>query len=340
MTARNPGEHRDPLAGTVTPLGEDRRPPAGPIAVLPTSVTGSARDALEAAVRDAGGQVAELSSDTAGIVWLGGPASDLENILSEHSAIGWVQFPMAGVEPYAPLFERFAGADLPVFTSAKGSFAEPVAEHAVALTLAVLRQIPEKSSATSWAEVKQGISLYGRNVLIVGAGGIAHEVMRLIAPYEPRITIVRRSAGDVAGAERTVTSDQLDEVLPDADVVILAAAATASTSRLLSAERIAALKPTAAIVNIARGSLIDTDALIAALESGHLWGAGLDVTDPEPLPDGHPLWSAPRTVVTSHCADTPEMVEPLLALRVRENVAALLAGDGRFVGVVDAGSGY
>jgi phosphoglycerate dehydrogenase-like enzyme len=84
---------------------------------------------------------------------------------------------------------------------------------------------------------------------------------------------------------------------------------------------------------------VDSLALDASLRSGHLWGAGLDVTDPEPLPDGHPLWTAPRCVITSHCADTPEMVEPLLAERVKLNVAAFL-GDGRFVGVVDPAAGY
>jgi phosphoglycerate dehydrogenase-like enzyme len=84
---------------------------------------------------------------------------------------------------------------------------------------------------------------------------------------------------------------------------------------------------------------VDSDALAAALGAGHLAGAGLDVTDPEPLPDGHPLWSAPRCVITSHSADTREMVEPLLAERLRLNVEALL-GDSAFIGVVDPAAGY
>jgi phosphoglycerate dehydrogenase-like enzyme len=99
------------------------------------------------------------------------------------------------------------------------------------------------------------------------------------------------------------------------------------------------MKPSAVLVNIARGTLVDSMALADALHAGHLAGAGLDVTDPEPLPDGHPLWSAPRCVITSHAADTPDMVEPLLADRVRHNVGALL-GDGAFVGIVDPGAGY
>jgi phosphoglycerate dehydrogenase-like enzyme len=132
---------------------------------------------------------------------------------------------------------------------------------------------------------------------------------------------------------------ELDDVLPDADVLILAAAATAETAHLIGQKQLALLKPSAALVNIARGSLVDQEALVAALTSGHLAGAGLDVTTPEPLPDAHPLWSAPRVVITSHSADTPEMTEPLLAERIRANVAALM-GDGGFVGRVDPAAGY
>jgi len=163
---------------------------------------------------------------------------------------------------------------------------------------------------------------------------------KAIAVGEVRVTVVRRSGGPLPGAHRTVLVDELDSVLPEADVVIVAAAATSETRHLLGTRELAAMKADAALINIARGPLIDTDALVDALNRGHLWGAGLDVTDPEPLPDGHPLWDAPRVVITSHCADTPEMTEPLLAERVALNVAALVSGSGRFVGVVDPALGY
>ncbi len=250
-----------------------------------------------------------------------------------------MQLPWAGVDAFASTLKRFAGSSGPLWTSAKGSYSEPVAEHALALTLAVLRGLPEKARATSWAPVKVGTSLYGRHVLVVGAGGIAVEVMRLFAPFEVEFTIVRRSADPLPGAQRTVPVADLLSVLPDADVVILAAAATDETAQLIGATELAAMKANAALINIARGALVDQEALLASLNSGHLAGAGIDVTDPEPLPDGHPLWQAPRCIVTGHTADTPEMTEPLLAERVRRNVEALL-GDGRFVGVVDPAAGY
>jgi len=331
---RSPGQHRDPLAGSAKPVAEDRRPQAGSIAILPHSTS-----LISQAIADGGGEVGELSTETRGIVWVGGPIDELQATLRDYPQVGWVQLPLAGVERYAAVLAAQAEAVLPLWTSAKGAYAEPVAEHAVALTLATLRQLPEKSQSSSWAHPKQGFSLYGCRVVIVGAGGVAIEIIRLLEPFETEITVVRRSSDPLPGAFRTVASDQLLSVLADADVVILAAAATDETTQLIGARELAVLKQTAVLVNIARGRLIDTDALVASLEAGHLWGVGLDVTDPEPLPDGHPLWAAPRTVITSHAADTDEMVAPLLAERVRLNVLAL-HGDGAFLGIVDPVKGY
>lgn len=333
---RHPGQHRDPVAVDAVPLAADRVPELGPIAILPAE-----REPFTRAVRTSGGMIAPLTDETRGVVWLSpSGAEELEKVLAAHPKITWVQLPWAGVDSFGEVLARFAGRQTPLWTSAKGAYAEPVAEHALALTLAVLRQLPEKSRARSWAGIKQGISLYGRHVVIIGAGGIAVELMRLLAPFEVRVTVVRRSGGPLPGAHRTVLVDELESVLPEADVVIVAAAATSETRHLLGARELAAMKADAALINIARGPLIDTDALVEALNRGHLWGAGLDVTDPEPLPDGHPLWDAPRVVITSHCADTPEMTEPLLAQRVALNVAALVTGSGRFIGVVDPALGY
>lgn len=310
-------------------------PTAGPVAILP-----SPADLHVAAVTDAGGTVAPLDEDTRAVVWLDARDPDgLAAALDRAPGVGWVQLPFAGVDAFAHLIEEHG--DRVLFTSAKGAYAEPVAEHALALTLATLRVLPKRARATSWATEPEGVSLYGRNVVVIGAGGIALEYIRLLAPFEVSVTVVRRSSDPVPGADRTVTTDELDGVLPDADVVMVAAAMTSGTAKLLGAQQFARMKPSARIVNIARGGLVDTDALVAALHDGEVAGAGLDVTDPEPLPDGHPLWTTPGVVITPHQADTPEMVAPLLAERVRTNTTAFLGGAGEgFVGVVDPAAGY
>ena len=107
----------------------------------------------------------------------------------------------------------------------------------------------------------------------------------------------------------------------------------------MGAAEFALMKPSAILVNVARGGLVDTDALVHALATASISAAGLDVTDPEPLPDGHPLWSEPRALITPHSADTPEMTTPLLAERVKTNVRAFL-DHSRFVGLVDPEAGY
>ncbi|MGH1523178.1 D-isomer specific 2-hydroxyacid dehydrogenase family protein [Leifsonia sp. L25] len=333
MTESTP-QHRAVLAPGGVPLAPGERPEPGPIAVLP-----SAEPSFVAAVEAAGGTVEPLSDRTRGVVWLSNKdAAAFPPILEAHPGIGWVQLPFAGVDAFSGII---ASEDRPglIWTSAKGVYAQPVAEHALALTLALLRVLPKRVRATSWSTVEEGRSLYGRHVVIVGAGGIALELMVLLAPFGARVTIVRRSPEPVAGAERTVGSDRLLDVLPGADVVVIAAALTGGTHHLFGDAEFAAMKKTAYLVNIARGGLVDSDALLRALRTGEIAGAGIDVTDPEPLPDGHPLWDEDACLITPHQADTSEMVAPLLAERVRANVRAFL-GDGDFVGRVDPAAGY
>lgn len=326
-------QHCDPVSGHGR-LPKNL-PEPGEIAVLP-----HASDFFAEAVAAGGGVTAELSDRTRGLVWLSEKRADeLTEILQTYPGIGWVQLPWAGVDGFADVLARHTTGSGPLFTSAKGAYSEPVAEHAVALAQAVLREFGPKARAAQWAPARTGLSLYGRHVVIVGAGGIAAEIIRLVQPYRVRVTVVRRTAGPLAGADRTVTVNALPEVLPTADVLILAAASTTQTRALIGAAELALLPPTAALVNIARGALVDQEALAVALREQRLLGAGLDVTMPEPLADDHPLWAEPRCIITSHSADTPEMTAPLLARRITENVRAFL-GDSRFVGIVDPVAGY
>jgi phosphoglycerate dehydrogenase-like enzyme len=287
------------------------------------------------AVRAGGGQLVDADGSADGLVWLA--PSDADGLRRALDATGarWVQLSSAGIEVTGS-----AGLLSPerTWTSAKGAFAEPVAEHALTLALAGLRMLPERIVARSWG-APGGTSLYDQRVTILGGGGITASLLQLLAPFRVAATVVRRTDNPVPGAVRTVPTARLGEALADAQVVFLALALTPETEHIIGAPELAAMRPDSWLVNVARGRHVDTDALVAALERGVIGGAALDVTDPEPLPDGHPLWTQPRCIITPHTADTFEMIEQPLARRIRDNVARFAAGQP-LVGVVDTTAGY
>ncbi len=288
------------------------------------------------AVRAGGGSVVDLDDGPDSLVWL--DPADVRGLaawLGEAPSARWVQLPFAGVE-------RVAEAGLldtdRTWTCAKGAYAEPVAEHALALALAGLRHLPARVAARSWG-IPAGTSLYDQDVAIVGGGGIATSLLQQLTPFRVRATVVRRNADPVPGAARVVPVDQLHDALAGALVVVLALALTPETTGIFGASELAAMGESAWLVNVARGRHVDTGALVAALDADAIGGAALDVTDPEPLPDGHPLWGRHNCIVTPHTADTIEMVVPLLAARIRTNVERLTAGEP-LVGQVDPVAGY
>ena len=215
---------------------------------------------------------------------------------------------------------------------------EPVAEHALALLLAGLRHLPERARARSWGE-PAGQSLFDQPVTVVGGGGITIALLRLLEPFRARVTVVRRRAEPVAGAVQTVTVSQLGEAVAGARAVVLTAALTPQTRGMIGQAELKAMDRQAWLVNVARGALVYTAALVGALRSNQIGGAALDVTDPEPLPAGHPLWDLPNCLITPHTADTEQMTEPLLAARITENVQRLAAGQ-ELAGRVDPDLGY
>jgi phosphoglycerate dehydrogenase-like enzyme len=288
------------------------------------------------AVRAGGGTVVDLTDSPDSLVWL--DPTDVPGLaawLEQVPAARWVQLPFAGVERVA---EAGLLDEVRIWTCAKGAYAEPVAEHALALALAGLRHIPARVEARSWG-VPAGTSLYDRKVAILGGGGIATSLLQQLAPFRVEATVVRRNPAPLPGAARVVPADALFDALSGALVVFLALALTPATSGIISAPELAAMGEATWLVNVARGRHVDTGALVDALVCGSIAGAALDVTDPEPLPDGHPLWGRPDCIITPHTADTIEMVLPLLAQRIRTNVQRLSAGDP-LVGRVDAAAGY
>jgi phosphoglycerate dehydrogenase-like enzyme len=217
-------------------------------------------------------------------------------------------------------------------------YAEPVAEHALALALAGLRQVARYARSTSWSR-GTGVNLLGARVVVLGGGGITESLLRLLGPFGCDVTVVRRSPAPMDGAARVVGPDGVDAALDGASVVFLALALTPETTGILDRRRLELLAPDAWVVNVARGGHVVTDDLVAVLAEGRIGGAALDVTDPEPLPDGHPLWSEPRCIITPHTANTIEMAIGLLGERVRENVRRRVVGEP-LLGPVDPAAGY
>jgi len=166
-------------------------------------------------------------------------------------------------------------------------------------------------------------------------------LLRLLEPFRAQVTVVRRHADaePLAGAARTVGPDRLSEALARARAVVLTPALTPQTRGMIGRAELAAMEPDGWLVNVARGGLVDTVALVEALRAGQIGGAALDVTDPEPLPDGHPLWDLPNCLITPHTADTEEMTRPLLADRIAANVRRLASGQ-ELVGLLDPDLGY
>lgn len=255
------------------------------------------------------GQTVPLEQAEA-LVWTSATPAGLDEVLARAPRLRWVQLPWSGVEHFVPTIERTLATYQ--WSTAGGIYAEPVAEHALGLTLALLRGLPRYARADTWQE-RGGRSLRGSEVVVVGAGAISHELVRLLGGwFECAVTVVRRSDRPVRGpgVVRRVRYPQLSSVLPAADVVIVAAPSSEATRGIIHAGALARMKPTAVLVNVARGDLVVTDDLVAALDRGGIAGAALDVTEPEPLPDDHPLWGHPRCLITPHtaCPDADAMV--------------------------------
>lgn len=291
-----------------------------------------AGDFVEAVERGGGGVVA-LAKEAEAIVWIGSDKPGLPALL--HPCVRWVQLPSAGVEPWT------AGGLLDkgrVFTSAAGAYAGTVAEHALALMLAGARRLPTCAQATEWGE-RFGRPFAGSTVVVLGAGGIGRTLIRLLEPFGCRVLAVNRNGREVYGAGESHAVDGVGELWPEGDYFVVAALATGATRRMIVAEQLAAMKGDTYVVNVARGSLTDTDALIDALASGRIGGAALDVTDPEPLPRGHPLWNEPCALITPHTANPPDALARAPAKRIEENVARYRAGQ-ELIATIDVEAGY
>ena len=254
-------------------------------------------------------------------------------ILRKADHLRWIQLPFAGIESYV---EYVDGARQ--WTCGKGVYAEPVAEMALALALAGMRGLGHYAREHEWTPPR-GRNLLGSRVTILGGGGITESLIRLVVPFDCRITVVRNRVQEMDGVDEVVEADGLTDALTGADLVVLALALTPDTEGMLGRNELEVMADHSWVVNVARGRHIVTDDLVWALQNGVIGGAALDVTNPEPLPPGHPLWALPNCIITPHVGNTPEMAAPLLAERITANVRRYSRGE-ELLGPVDADLGY
>lgn len=247
--------------------------------------------------------------------YMGGPAAIA--MIPEMKSLKVIQSPNAGVDDVLKI--RPEGVML---CNAAGVHDASTAELAVALAIASRRGFADFAADQAegrWAHVRKP-SLADSNVAIVGYGNIGKTIAAMLSNFEVTITAFTRS-----GSDGSLTFDHFDRLLPTFDVIILIVPLTEQTHHLMSAKRLAAMKDGAALINVARGPVVDTEALIAELNSGRIT-AGLDVTDPEPLTAGHPLWSAKNVIITPHVGGDSGAFIPRGRKLVEEQLARYASG--------------
>ncbi len=304
-------------------------PEAPRIALAPDT----APEWLAEAIAEGGGHLVPLS-EADGVIWADprDPAA-LEVALPKAGNAKWVQLPFAGIENFVHLID-----DEHVWTCGKGVYAEPVAELALGLGIAGLRGIGQYARCREWTR-PTGRNLLGGRVSILGGGGIAESLVRLLQPFDCHITVVRQNVRDMDGVDDVLEADRYPDALAGADLVVLALPLTSETDGIIGRGEFKLMEGHAWLINVARGRHIVTDELVDALRDGVIGGAGLDVTDPEPLPADHPLWSLSNCIITPHVGNTPEMARPLLAERVIANVRRFAQGS-ELIGLIDTELGY
>ena len=236
-----------------------------------------------------------------------------------------VQLASAGADDYPPwIFQA------PAVASASGTTAIPIAEYALAVMLAHTKRLAEitLNAGDVWParDALMGRplgTLNGRTLGLVGLGNIARQVGRFANAFNMKIIAARASAAP--SPDPWITTAPIDEVVAQADHLVLAAPITPATQHLLNAERLGRMKADGHIINVGRGGLIDQDALLAELDKGRLW-ASLDVTDPEPLPAGHPLIGHKRARITPHLSWSIPDINRAIMERPVHNIGCLAAG--------------
>jgi len=264
--------------------------------------------------------------------------------LRDAKNLKWMHAQSAGIEQY--LRPEWGLMDSTVITNSAGMYGIGIAEHMIAFTLMLMRQMHgyvAQQSQRKWGNLGSVQSIYGSLITVVGLGGIGSQYAARCRALGATVRgVVRTARADIPDCvDDLFTIDQLDDAISDADVVALILPSTAETAQLFNKKRMLKMKKGAIILNTGRGTAIDQDAMIALLESGHLGGAGLDVTEPEPLPAESKLWGLPNVILTPHISGggSLALTTDLIVDRFIEYLQDYIAGRP-FKKIVDRKAGY
>lgn len=262
--------------------------------------------------------------------------------IGESEKLEFLQLASSGADAYVKPGVLRPGT---VLCSVTGAYGQAVGEHAFAMTWELLKKLHlyrDDQAKEIWGDRGTVGTLRGATVVVVGLGDIGSEYARLVKAVGARVIGVKRRASACPDfVDELCLTEDLDRVLPEADVVCSVLPGTASTYHLFNAERFALMKPSAVFINCGRGTALDAEALSEALEKGTIAAAGADVTEVEPLPAGHPLWKLPNMVITPHISGgyhLPGTLERIIEICFA-NFEAYLKG-GELKSVIDFQTGY
>lgn len=265
-------------------------------------------------------------------------------LISRCEKLRWIHFSFAGVDGYTA-DEIYPNPQV-VVTNSAGAYGITISEHLICTLLMLMRGMPrfmENQARHGWNREGEMRSIYGSTITVLGTGDIGTNFAKRAKAMGATLRGVRRSPEKETPAcfDAVYGNDRLLEALKDADVVALCLPGTGETRSILTEEGLGALKPGAYVLNVGRGTAIDQPALIRALEAGHIAGAALDVTDPEPLPPEHPLWNAPNLIVTPHVSGNMSLSHTcdLLLTLFMDNLERYAKGEP-LKNVVDRKAGY
>jgi len=319
------------------------------IAVIGTAFDKNHKHRLQAAAEAAGCTISYYPDNDAAIPYMKdihivfGPSDGRSpNLVKAAPHLQWFASYYAGVDP---LIKTQALSENTILTNGSGAYGVTIAEHMVMVTLMMLRRYPEYYEFVQTKQFRSDLmigSLYGATIVICGTGDIGSNFAKRLRAFLPaKIIGVNRSGKSHPEFDQVVKIEEIESVLPQADVLALTLPGTVETNNLISKDRISILRRGAFIVNVGRGNCIDQDAVIDALNAGKLSGAALDVFREEPIPENDPAWNTPGLLVTPHCSGkmTMAFTRDTLVDTFCENLKRFCAGQP-MLHIVDKSLGY